>query len=156
MKIFIDGSCRGNPGPGGFGVVCLDENNQVIFCHQEQFQKTTNNEMELAAALYALAKFGTEVSEWTQPQIVYCDSAYTINTLTNWKNNWKANGWIKSDKKVPENLQLIQKYDKIEEKGYRIELKKVKGHSGFLGNEIADKLATNTMTEQEVMKKYGQ
>lgn len=154
MAIYIDGSAHPNPGPGGFAIVELDENNKVIFCHQEQRERTTNNEMELSAALYALAAYGVEATEFYIP-IVYCDSAYAINTLTKWKNNWKYNGWIKSDKKIPENLQIIQKYDKIEEKGCKIELRKIDGHKGILGNEIADALATGRMTEEEVMRKYG-
>ena len=151
MSIYIDGSAHPNPGPGGFGIVELDENNKVIFCHSEQFQKTTNNEMELSAALYALLRYGTA----QPPQIVYCDSVYAINTLTNWKNTWKRNGWLKSDNKKPENLTIIQNYDIIERKGYKIDLKKVDGHRGILGNEIADALATGKMTEKEVMRKYG-
>ena len=127
----------------------------VKFGHSEQFQKTTNNEMELAAAVYALAAAGTYTALGFQPPDVYCDSAYAINTLTIWKNSWKANGWKKSDNKSPENLKLIKIYDKIEEKGFEIKLKKINGHSGILGNEIADLLATGKMTEQEVMKKYG-
>lgn len=153
MAIYIDGSAHPNPGPGGFAVVKLDSDDKVVFCHQEQFKNTTNNEMELSAALYALIRFGNEYNFFIP--IVYCDSAYTINTLTKWKNNWKYNGWTKSDKKAPENLQIIQKYDRIEEKGYKIELIKIDGHKGILGNEIADALATGRMTEEEVMRKYG-
>ena len=157
MSIYVDGSAHPNPGPGGFAVVELDDNNRVKFCHQEQFKKTTNNEMELMACLFALCKFGDPLTLaiFEQPTIIYCDSAYAINTLTNWKNNWKRNGWIKSDKKIPENLTIIQKYDIIEEKGYKIELRKIEGHKGILGNELADALATGRMTEQEVMRKYG-
>lgn len=152
MTIYIDGSSRGNPGPGGFGIVCLDDNEKVIHCYSEQFPRATNNEMELAAALYAIAKFGVKTGEIP---IVYSDSTYVVNTLTIWKNNWKQNGWIKSDKKTPENLKLIQNYDIIENNGYKIDLQKIKGHSGLLGNELADKLATAAMTEQEIMRKYG-
>lgn len=151
MSIFIDGSAHPNPGPGGFGVVELDDNNKIIFCHQEQFEKTTNNEMELAAATYALLRFGQRSAVET----VYSDSAYAINTLTNWKNSWKLNNWLKSDNKIPENLTLIQNYDIIEEKGYKIELRKIKGHTNILGNILADALATGKMNENEVMKKYG-
>ena len=112
--------------------------------------------MELAGCLYALAKYGIKNTTcFTIIPTVYCDSSYAINVLTNWKNNWKKKGWIKSDKKIPENLHLIKKYDIIEEKGYKINLKKVEGHNGVLGNIIADKLATGQMTEQEVMKRYG-
>lgn len=153
MSIYVDGSAHPNPGPGGFAVVELDDDNRVKFCHQEQFEYTTNNEMELRACLYALIYYGHKYHLLVP--IVYCDSAYAINTLTNWKNNWKRNGWIKSDKKVPENLTIIQKYDTIEEKGYEIELRKIDGHKGILGNELADALATGRMTEQEVMRKYG-
>lgn len=153
MNIFIDGSCRGNPGPGGFAIVELNENNQVVFCHQEQVNLTTNNAMELSAALYALVKYGKK--DFLIPT-VYCDSMYTINTLTNWKKSWKNNGWRRPGNKPVENLQLIQNYDKIEEKGYKINLVYVKGHNNTLGNELADKLATGKVTEDEVMKKYGQ
>lgn len=111
--------------------------------------------MELAAALYALAKFGIKTAEWEQPLIVYSDSAYTINTLTSWKNNWKNNNWLKSDNKIPENLIIIQNYDKIENKGYKIDLQKIKGHSNILGNTLADMLATGKISEEEVLKKYG-
>ena len=150
--IYIDGSAHPNPGPGGFAVVELNENNQVVFCHQEQVNSTTNNAMELSAALYALVKYGKK--DFLIPT-VYCDSMYTINTLTNWKKSWKNNGWKRPGNKPVENLQLIQNYDKIEEKGYRINLVYVKGHDNILGNEIADKLATGKVTEDEVMKKYG-
>jgi len=108
--------------------------------------------MELSAALYALVKYGKK--DFLIPT-VYCDSMYTINTLTNWKKSWKNNGWKRPGNKPVENLQLIQNYDKIEEKGYRINLVYVKGHDNILGNEIADKLATGKVTEDEVMKKYG-
>lgn len=150
--IYIDGSAHPNPGPGGFAVVELNENNQVVFCHQEQVNSTTNNAMELSAALYALVKYGKK--DFLIPT-VYCDSMYTINTLTNWKKSWKNNGWRRPGNKPVENLQLIQNYDKIEEKGYKINLVYVKGHDNILGNEIADRLATGKVTEDEVMKKYG-
>lgn len=150
--IYIDGSAHPNPGPGGFAVVELNENNQVVFCHQEQVNSTTNNAMELSAALYALVKYGKK--DFLIPT-VYCDSMYTINTLTNWKKSWKNNGWKRPGNKPVENLQLIQNYDKIEEKGYKINLVYVKGHDNILGNEIADRLATGKVTEDEVMKKYG-
>ena len=111
--------------------------------------------MELAACLYALAQFGEMSSHWGQPQIVYSDSSYAINTLINWKNTWKRNGWKRSKNQKIENLILIQKYDKIEEKGYKIDLRKVEGHSNVLGNTIADLLATGKISENEVLQKYG-
>jgi ribonuclease HI len=69
--------------------------------------------------------------------------------------NWARNGWIKSDKKEPENLDLIKAYYDHYMKGYRIDLKKVKGHAGNKYNELADKLATGVLTAEEAMKIYG-
>lgn len=156
MAIYVDGSTHPtNPGPGGFAVVVLNYNNKVVFCHQEQALYTTNNAMELSACLYALITFGKQEDWYTSIPVVYSDSAYAINTLMNWKNNWKQNNWLKSDNKEPENLNLIKIYDMIESKGYRIELRKIKGHNGELGNEIADALASGRMTEEEVFRKYG-
>jgi ribonuclease HI len=74
--------------------------------------------------------------------IVYSDSNYCVQTFNDWMFNWARNGWIKSDKKVPENLDLIQAYYDWYQKGYRIELRKIKGHAGHQWNEMADGLAT--------------
>ena len=67
--------------------------------------------------------------------------------------NWANNNWIKSDKKIPENLDLIQTYYEYFQKGFRIDLRKIKGHNGIFGNEIADKLATNSITPEEIINK---
>lgn len=155
MKIFVDGSTKpSNPGPGGFAVVVLsDDGQRVIECHQERREYTTNNEMELSACLYALLKYGVKEEKFLVP-VVYCDSAYAINCLTIWKENWKQNNWLKSDGKIPENLTIIKNYDIIESKGYKIELRKIKGHDGIFGNEICDKLAKGILSEKEVMERY--
>ena len=87
--------------------------------------------------------------------IVYSDSAYSVNTFTNWMWGWKVKGWIKSDKKTPENLDLIKAYDEIHKIHGKLELKHIKGHAGNLYNEIADQLATGKITPTEVLKKYG-
>ena len=71
---------------------------------------------------------------------IYSDSAYAINSLSSWKNNWKKNGWLKSDGKVPENLDLIKAYDSVE-KFINVKFIKVKAHNGNYYNELADKLA---------------
>lgn len=75
--------------------------------------------------------------------IVYSDSSYAINTFNSWMFNWKLNGWLKSNNQIPENLELIQAYYDLWEQGYRIDLRKVKGHCNIEGNELADKLARN-------------
>ena len=113
-------------------------------------QNTTNNKEELKAILYALIQYGDEPNV-----VVYSDSNYCVNTFTKWMYSWQRNNWIKSDKKSPENLDLIQAYYDFYNKGYRIDLRKIKGHVGHKYNELADKLATGKISEEEAMKKYG-
>lgn len=153
MKGFIDGSCKQNPGPGGFGVVLLDDKcKKVLFCHSKISEKdTTNNEQELLAACYALARYGKEKDTIT----FYCDSSYTINTLTNWMFDWKENNWRKGDKKIPKNLDIIKFYYTLWEQGNRINLEKVEGHNGIFGNELADKLAKGELTVDKCIELYG-
>ena len=144
MIIYTDGSAHPNPEPGGFGVVVLDNNENLLYTYSKQFEgKVTNNEMELKAILYAFLNHGVKLNDWNMNvPIVYSDSNYCVQTFNDWMFNWARNGWIKSDKKVPENLDLIQAYYEWYQKGYRIDLRKVKGHAGQKWNEMADGLAT--------------
>ena len=82
--LFTDGACSKNPGPGGFGVVVLDENEQLITTHAEYCDQTTNNREELKAILWAFLRYGVPAAADTPPPIVYSDSAYCVNTLTSW------------------------------------------------------------------------
>ena len=152
MTIFTDGSAHPNPGPGGFGVIVLD-NKTIVDIYSKQFTNkfVTNNEMELKAILYAFLKYGVNKDNFHYP-IVYSDSAYAINTFENWMFNWAKNGWRKSNNQIPENLELIQAYYNWYQKGYRIELRKVKGHQGNYWNEMADKLATGKLNPQQVIE----
>ena len=162
MVIYTDGSAHPNPGPGGFGVIVLDKdknfcnnNYQLVEVYSKQFTtNTTNNEQELKAILYAFLKYGIKPNpnDFTQIPIIYSDSAYSINTLTNWCFNWAKNGWIKSDKKIPENLELIKAFYNHWQKGYRIEFRKVKGHKGEKWNEYADLLATGKLTPEQIIE----
>ena len=138
MIIYTDGSAHPNPGPGGFGVVVCDDNNNIITTYSKQTNNTTNNREEIKAILWALLNYGKSNEE----VIVYSDSNYCVQTFTNWMFGWARNGWIKSDKKIPENLDLIQAYYNALNEGYKINLKKVKGHAGNKYNELADGLAT--------------
>lgn len=140
--LFTDGACSKNPGPGGFGVVVLDENEQLITTHAEYCDQTTNNREELKAILWAFLQYGVPAAADITPPIVYSDSAYCVNTLTSWMFNWEKNGWIKGDKNKPENLDLIKPFFRYWKRGYRINLQKVKGHSGNKWNDLADALAT--------------
>ena len=141
MTIYTDGSCQYNPGPGGFGVIVLDDNENVITYHAERSEQTTNNREELKAILWAFLKYGVPAAAGAEPSTIYSDSAYCINTFTNWMFSWAKNNWIKSDKKAPENLDLIQMFYRRWNQGYRINFQKVKGHSGEKWNEMVDRLA---------------
>lgn len=157
MNIYVDGSASPNPGKGGFGVVVINENNEIETCYAHYEDETTNNRQELKAILYTLIRWGEKLSDlnWHDSiPVVYSDSSYAVNTFNNWMFSWKNNGWKKSDNQIPENLDLIEAYYNLYENGYRIDLRKIKGHAGELGNELADRLATRKMTVKEVMN-YG-
>lgn len=161
MIIYTDGSAHPNPGPGGFGVIVLDNNEKLLYNYNRQFKnKVTNNEMELKAILYSFLNYGVNINNpllgfnnYDIP-IVYSDSNYCVQTFNEWMFNWARNGWIKSDKKIPENLDLIQAYYDWYQKGYRIDLRKVKGHVGNRGNELVDKLAKGEINTFEEAKMF--
>ena len=94
-------------------------------------------------------------SDWAQPPVVYSDSAYCVNTFNDWMFRWAVLNWVKSDGKKPENLDLIQAYYEHYVAGYRIDLRKVKGHAGEEWNELADMLATGKISPEEAMRTYG-
>ena len=157
MIIYTDGSAHPNPGPGGFGVIVLDNDEKIQYIYNKQFEKekVTNNQMELKAILYAFLNYGVNINtnEFTNNiPIVYSDSNYCVQTFNSWVFSWANNGWIKSDKKTPENLDLIKAYYNWYQKGYRIDLRKVKGHNGVKWNELADLLATGKISLEEAMK----
>lgn len=153
MNIFYtDGSAHPNPGPGGYGVVGVEsEGEKIIFTRSKQYPgPVTNNEMELKAILLVMLKFGHNIfDEWGVVPTVYSDSAYCVNIFNDWMFKWAANNWTKSDGKTPENLELIQAYYNHYMNGYRINLKKVKGHAGDKWNEMADQLATGRLKVNE-------
>ena len=158
MTFYTDGSCIGNGkanAKGGYGIVGIDDNGSVQFVRAKRSNDTTNNREELKAILYVMLNYGEKCDDWGQPPIVYSDSAYCVNTFNEWMFNWARRGWIKSDKQKPENLDLIQAYYDWYQKGYRIDLRKVKGHAGNKWNELADQLATGKISPEEVTKIYG-
>lgn len=138
MVFYTDGSAHPNPGPGGFGVVIVDPRGEVIETYAKHCDNTTNNAEEMKAILYAAyrARLAGESA------IIYSDSAYAINTFTNWMYSWERNNWTKSDGKVPENLDLVKAFFDLS-KTMDINFIKVKGHKGNKYNELADKLATS-------------
>lgn len=143
MIIYTDGSAHPNPGPGGFGVVILDDNENFITNYGRQTEMTTNNREELKAIVSCMLSYGSK--DKNNIPIVYTDSTYGLGIFTSWMFSWASRGWRKSDKKVPENLDLIKAYYEHWQKGYRIKLERVKGHSGNKWNNMADRIATGNM-----------
>ena len=143
MRIYYtDGSATGNGTEnsiGGFGIVEVDENNNILWQYQENNLKyETNNSMELTAILYALNHIEVEEASFTKP-IIYSDSAYCVNLINDWMYSWERNGWKRPKNQEVKNLNLIKQ---IFELANLAEIKKVKGHSDNKWNEYADKLAT--------------
>ena len=146
MIIYTDGSCLGNgksENSGGFGVVVLDNNENLLYTYNKRNENTTNNREEIRAILYSFLNYGViPYFGYEEIPIIYSDSNYCVQTFNTWMFNWANNNWIKSDKKQPENLDLIKAYYDWYMKGYRIDLRKVKGHSNNKWNQMADELAT--------------
>jgi len=131
--IYTDGACRGNPGPGGWGaLIRFDSVEKEIFGGQAN---TTNNQMELSAAIEGL-------SILTEPCNVeiFTDSKYVMDGITQWIQNWKKNNWRTAAKKDVKNKKLWQKLDQLIAQ-HQVQWHWVKGHSGDAGNEAADLLA---------------
>ena len=133
MDIYTDGACSGNPGPGGWGVLILDGGDRRELCGGER--ETTNNRMELMAAIEALR--ATAPSDEIN---LYTDSQYVKNGINQWIKNWKRNGWKTASKKPVKNQDLWETLDTLIE-GRPVHWHWVKGHAGHPGNERADELA---------------
>jgi ribonuclease HI len=131
--IYTDGACRGNPGPGGWGVILSYKGNTKELYGGER--ETTNNRMELTAVINALETL-------TKPCAVQInsDSKYVLQGITEWMENWKKRGWKTASKSPVKNEDLWRRLD-VARTPHDIEWKWVKGHSGDAGNDRADQLA---------------
>tara|TARA_A100001388_G_scaffold274347_1_gene257834 strand:- start:12321 stop:12752 length:432 start_codon:yes stop_codon:yes gene_type:complete len=137
--IYTDGACRGNPGPGGWGVLIkYKEHSKEMYGGDAS---TTNNKMELTAAIEALK----EIKEPCEI-ILYTDSKYVLKGIEEWIHNWKKRGWKGSNRKPVKNIELWKKLDELRDK-HTIKWNWVKGHSGDPGNETADMLANRGIDE---------
>lgn len=137
--IYTDGACRGNPGPGGWGV--LIENGESSKQLYGGDISTTNNKMELTAAIMALK----EIKEPCEI-ILYTDSKYVLQGIEEWIHNWKKRGWRGANKKPVKNIDLWKELDELRDE-HNIKWNWVKGHSGDPGNETADMLANRGIDE---------
>ena len=137
-KIYTDGACSGNPGPGGWGAVIFDQDNKQKNISGSE-KNTTNNRMELLAAIMSLKKIKTN-----SEVVIFTDSTYVKNGITEWMKNWKKNGWKNSNKKPIKNKDLWIKLDKLCQSN-SVSWKCVKGHSTNEFNNLADELATKAI-----------
>jgi ribonuclease HI len=150
VEIYTDGACRGNPGPGGWGVVLRSGKHEKELRGGEPL--TTNNRMELTAAIRALAALKRPSSV-----ALYTDSQYVRKGILEWLPQWKARDWRTADKKPVKNVDLWQALEREIER-HEIEWHWVKGHAGVPGNEHADRLANeaiDAMLEQKRIADSG-
>ncbi len=131
IEIYTDGACSGNPGPGGWGVLIMDNGDERELFGGEA--ETTNNRMEMQAVIEAL-------KATTGPIILYTDSQYVKNGVTSWIHGWKRNGWKTASRKPVKNKDLWVEIDALAA-DREIDWRWVKGHAGHDGNERADALA---------------
>ncbi len=137
VEVFTDGACSGNPGPGGWGAI-------LRYCGTQKelyggLKLTTNNQMELMAAIEALGALKQPCSV-----ILTTDSVYVRDGITKWISGWKRNGWRTADKKPVKNLELWQALDEARAR-HEVDWRWVKGHAGHAENERADELARQGM-----------
>ena len=137
IVIYTDGACRGNPGPGGWGAIIIENNIETELCGKAD--NTTNNIMEMTAAIKALEFFKIKKNI-----VLYTDSNYLKLGITNWIFSWKKNNWINSKREEVKNKSYWIVLDKLNNL-HNIEWKWVKAHNGNKYNERADKLATSAI-----------
>ena len=133
--MYTDGACKGNPGPGGWGVLLRSPGHEKALCGGEAL--TTNNRMELTAVIEGLSALNRpcEIA-------LYLDSQYVRQGITSWITGWKAKGWRTSTGQPVKNVDLWQRLDAlVAGSGHRIDWHWVRGHAGHEGNERADALA---------------
>ncbi|MBD1555986.1 ribonuclease HI [Vibrio sp. S9_S30] len=133
VEVFTDGSCLGNPGPGGYGIVLRYKQTEKNL--SKGYRLTTNNRMEMMAAVVALKSLKEPCRV-----ILTTDSQYVRQGITQWIHNWKKRGWKTADKKPVKNADLWQELDK-ETARHDVDWRWVKGHAGHRENEICDELA---------------
>jgi ribonuclease HI len=135
---YTDGACSGNPGPGGWGVLLIARDGATVLKERELSggeADTTNNRMELMAAISALESL-TRASDL----VIVTDSAYVKNGVTTWIHNWKRKGWKTADNKPVKNVELWQRLEQAQAR-HKVEWRWIKGHAGHAENERADALA---------------
>ena len=134
ITVYTDGACSGNPGPGGWGVLIVTDSSESIELNGGE-KHTTNNRMELTAAIEALKHF-----KQSTKLTIYTDSVYVKEGISSWLDNWKARGWKTASKKPVKNEDLWKELDEHNQI-HDVNWQWVKGHAGHPENERADYLA---------------
>lgn len=147
VTVYTDGSCLGNPGPGGYGAVMLYRQHRKEI--NQGFSLTTNNRMELLAAIEAL-----EALIEPCQVILHTDSQYMRQGITKWINGWKRNGWQTKAKEPVKNVDLWLRLDAVQQR-HDIDWRWVKGHSGNVENERCDQLAREAASAKELINDNG-
>ncbi|MCH7538583.1 MAG: ribonuclease HI [Proteobacteria bacterium] len=143
IEIYTDGACRGNPGPGGWGVLLISGKHRKTL--HGGAPETTNNRMELTAAIEAL-----NTLERPCRVILHTDSRYVMDGINDWLPNWKKRGWKTAARKPVKNQDLWQALDDAVGR-HDIDWRWVKGHTGNAGNEMADELANRGIDELNII-----
>ncbi len=146
VVIYTDGGCHGNPGPGGWGCVILADSKKTELSGGEK--QTTNNRMELSAAINALYFVNQNENLKNRNIIVYSDSQYVRNGISSWINNWKKNGWKTAAKKPVLNKDLWISLDGLYS-NLKVDWHWVKGHAGVKYNEFCDSLCQKEISKFE-------
>lgn len=144
--IYTDGGCSGNPGPGGWGVVVIADGVAKQLSGGEKV--TTNNKMELSAAIAALSIVRNTPSFAGRNIVVNIDSQYVKNGITSWIHNWKKNNWRTADKKPVKNQELWVQLDELNS-SLPVTWNWVKGHAGVEYNEVCDQLCQEEIAKQK-------
>ena len=146
IVVYTDGGCHGNPGPGGWGIVVIADGVAKQLSGGEKF--TTNNKMELTAAIASLSVIKNTPSFAGRKVVVNIDSQYVKNGITTWIHSWKKKGWITADKKPVKNQELWIQLDNLNS-SMEVTWNWVKGHAGVEYNEICDQLCQSEIAKYE-------
>ena len=150
--VFADGACRGNPGPGSWGVMIQNEKAEIVFKSSGVDVPTTNNKMELSGVIQGLKGLIDKwiedgISDSETPVYIYSDSKYVTEGVTSWIAGWKNRGWKKADGKEPENISLWRELDSLNSKFSKVNYIWVKGHAGHPQNEMCDQMCNQALDE---------
>ena len=147
LSIYTDGSCKNNPGKGGWAFAYIDEPNNKILLkknNENTYMNTTNNKMELSAAIYALKHlehFNTNIYD---SFLLVTDSQYVLKGITQWIHKWKKNNWKNAKNEDVKNIELWKELDLLHSKyNNKLKWKWVPGHSNNIYNDLVDKLAND-------------